>query len=71
MDEKQKQKLKDRVFYAASVAMIGLIHGEASNPKGAELPAIADAACHQGLELVKAFHGKPFQVELEKQLSEL
>lgn len=71
MTEKQKEELKKQVFYSANMAMIGLIEGEAHNPKGMALDAVAEAALEQGLILVKKFNDTPFQTRLAKQLAEL
>ena len=71
MNEKKKEQLKQEVKVMASYAMIGFIQGEANNPKGMSLVDVAEASMNMGLEMVKKFHSKPFQVQLEKQLSEL
>ena len=71
MTEKDLQALKQDVKQAAAIAMIGLIEGEAHNPKGMELPEVARAANQMGLELVLHFNSKAFQTELANRLAEL
>jgi hypothetical protein len=71
MADMNLEQLKAEVRHFAGLAMIGLIEGEAHNPKGMELTAVAEAACNQGLEMVLKLHSKPFQVELAKRLADL